>query len=383
MRIGLVVPHIFMQDSIMPHVIFSPGKLAIDLAENLQKLQQEVTLFTPGPVSTSVNNQIADLSLFQKELDVRGDNYMDLLKKHPFTFVTLARQVQGEIIARAYEMANKGELDIVHVYMNEEDIALYFADLCTKPVVFTHHDPYNFLVKYKSVFPKYHRLNWISFSFAQRSGMPKNTNWVGNIYHGLPENEYQPNYTNTQTYVAYMGRIIESKGVHLAIKAVQEYNKSSRSKLTLKIAGKHYAGSKKDKYWQEKILPHLKDPNVEYVGFLKSPLEKQTFLANAQALIIPSVFEEPFGMVMIEALACATPIIGLDSGAIPEIVNKKNGVLVNKSSEKETVAGLAEALSGVHKINRHECREYFEQTFTSSRMAQDYLNIYQKLGSKV
>jgi hypothetical protein len=135
MRIGLVVPHIFMQDSIMPHVIFSPGKLAIDLAENLQKLQQEVTLFTPGPVSTSVNNQIADLSLFQKELDVRGDNYMDLLKKHPFTFVTLARQVQGEIIARAYEMANKGELDIVHVYMNEEDIALYFADLCTKPVV--------------------------------------------------------------------------------------------------------------------------------------------------------------------------------------------------------------------------------------------------------
>jgi glycosyltransferase involved in cell wall biosynthesis len=379
MRIGLVVPHIFMQDKILPHVIFSPGKLAIDLAENLQNLKQEVALFTPGPVTTSANNQTADLGLFQKELDIRGDQYMDLLKKHPFTFVTLARQVQSEIIAQAYEKANNGELDIVHIYMNEEDIALPFAGLCAKPVVFTHHDPYNFLVKYKSVFPKYPNRNWISLSFAQRAGMPTSTNWVGNVYHGLPENEYKPNYNKPKNYIVYLGRIIESKGVHLAIKAVQKYNESAAEKITLKIAGKHYSGNKKDTYWQEKILPHLNDPHIEYVGFLKTTAERQKFMESARALIMPSVFEEPFGMVMIESLACGTSIIGLDSGAIPEIINKNNGILVNKANAEKTVADLANAINEVSMINRHNCRKDFEQKYTSTRMAQDYLNIYQKI----
>jgi hypothetical protein len=125
MKIGIVVPHIFMQDKILPNVIFSPGKLVLDLAEGLQAQGHDVTLFTPGPITTSVKNETADLSLFQQELDVRGDSYMDLLKKHPFTFVTLSRQVQSEIIAKAYKMANDNELDIVHIYMNEEDIASF------------------------------------------------------------------------------------------------------------------------------------------------------------------------------------------------------------------------------------------------------------------
>ncbi len=141
MKIGIVVPHIFMNREILPYVIFSPAELAINLAEELQKKGQEVTLFTPGPVSTSVNNQTADLSLFQEELDARGDTYLDLLKKHPFTFVTLARQAQSELIARAFDMANNNGLDVVHIYTNEEDTALPFAKLCKKPVVFTHHDP--------------------------------------------------------------------------------------------------------------------------------------------------------------------------------------------------------------------------------------------------
>jgi glycosyltransferase involved in cell wall biosynthesis len=284
MKIGLVVPHIFMQDKILPHVIFSPGDLAIDLAENLNTLNQDITLFTPGPVKTSIKNKTADLSLFQKELDVRGDDYLDLLKKHPFAFVTLSRQVQSEIISEAYKFANDDKLDVVHIYTNEEDTALPFAELCKKPVVFTHHDPFNFLVKYKSVFPKYKHLNWVSLSIAQRSGMPKNTNWVANIYHGLPLNVYEANYKIPQNYIVYMGRIIESKGVHLAIKAVQEFNKLTDNKVTLKIAGKHYSGNKKDTYWQEKIEPELSDPNIEYVGFLKNTDDKQKILEKAKAL---------------------------------------------------------------------------------------------------
>src|SRR5690348_15966568 len=106
LKIGLVVPHIFLHKDILPHVIFSPGRLAIRLAEGLQDLGAEVTLFSPGPVDTSVKTITADLSYFERELAGRGDTYLDLLKKHPFTFITLARQVQAEVIAKAYAMAN-------------------------------------------------------------------------------------------------------------------------------------------------------------------------------------------------------------------------------------------------------------------------------------
>lgn len=214
MRVGIVVPHIFMHRDILPKVIFSPAQLALDLAEGLQAAGTEVTLFSPGPVDTTVRNITADLSYFETELAGRGDTYVDLLKKHPFTFITLARQVQSELIAKAYAMANTGDLDVVHIYTNEEDIALPFASLCTKPVVFTHHDPFNFLVKYKNTFPKYKGLNWISMSYAQRKGMPKDTNWVGNVYHGLSDDALHPVAQPSGDYIAFIGRIIQPKGVH-------------------------------------------------------------------------------------------------------------------------------------------------------------------------
>src|SRR3954471_645659 len=98
MKIGILVPHIFMQDAVLPNVIFAPADLAINLAEEMQNLGHDVTLFSPGNVSTKVKNQTADLSLFETELKTRGDSYIDLLRKHPFTFITLARQVQSELI---------------------------------------------------------------------------------------------------------------------------------------------------------------------------------------------------------------------------------------------------------------------------------------------
>src|SRR5688572_29898647 len=121
LTIGIVVPHIFMHRDILPHVIFSPGHLARGLAEGLQALGAQVTLFSPGPADTLVKNVTADMGNFEQELAGRGDGYVDLLKKHPFTFITLARQVQSELIAKAFAAANAGELDLVHIYTNEED----------------------------------------------------------------------------------------------------------------------------------------------------------------------------------------------------------------------------------------------------------------------
>ena len=381
MRIGLVVPHIFMQDAILPEVIFAPADLAISLAEGIQNQGHEVVLFTPGKVTARVQNITADLSLFEAELKTRGDSYISLLRKHAFTFVTLARQVQSELIAKAMKIANDGELDILHVYTNEEDTALPFAQLCAKPVVFTHHDPLNFLVKYKSLFPKYAHYNWISISLSQRQQMPRGTNWIANIYHGLPLDQYHPVYGGQENYVAFLGRIISTKGVHLAIEAVNQYNKKSNGNLKLKIAGKHYSDYQKDSYWRERIEPALNQDNIEYVGYLKSTEEKQEFLGRARALIIPSLFDEPFGLVMIEALATATPVIGLRSGAIPEvIIDNQTGIIVDKSkSEQGTIRNFALAIEKISQIDRMACRADFERRFTSRRMAAEYIKAYEKV----
>ncbi len=377
MRVGLVVPHIFMHQDILPGVIFSPGVLALDLANELTRLGADVTLFSPGPVATHVRTVAADLSLFEQELEGRGYGYLELLKKHPLTFVSMARQVQAEIIAKAYATANNDGLDIVHIYTNEEDIALPFAQFCKKPVVFTHHDPFQLLVKYRSVFPKYKDLNWLSMSHAQRAGMPTDTNWAANIYHGIDEARFTPNYSPTGGYVAYLGRIIESKGVHLAIAAAK------KAGVRLKIAGKHYAGHGKDAYWRTKIEPEL-DGTVEYVGFLKTGKQKQDFLGNASALIMPSLFDEPFGMVAIESLACGTPVIGVGSGAISEVItHDQTGFVIPKSdNEAMMIGGIANALDDINRIDRKACRDDFEARFTLARMSQEHLNAYHTLISQ-
>jgi glycosyltransferase involved in cell wall biosynthesis len=385
LRIGIVVPHIFMHEEILPHVIFSPAELALTLARSLQRSGLEITLFSPGPVTTDTINITADLSYFERELAVRGDTYIDLLKKHPLTFITLARQVQSELIAKAYAMANDDKLDLVHIYTNEEDIALPFAQLCDKPVVFTHHDPFNFSVKYKNIFPKYKSLPWISLSYSQRQGMPPDTNWVGNVYHGITDETLVPLTNPTNDYIAYLGRIIQPKGLHLAIAALKQYNTHAVQPLTLKIAGKHYAGHRKDAYWQTKIVPLLDDGHIEFVGFVRE--EKHTFLGNAHALIVPSLFDEPFGMVSIEALACGTPVIGLDSGAIPEVIRDgQTGFVVPKArtsdgdvDETATVDGLVEAIGSIGEISRRVCRTDYETRFTAERMGAEHLAIYRRL----
>lgn len=377
-----------MQDVVLPNVIFSPGNLAISLANGLCDTGAEVTMYSPGVVSSRAANITADLSYFEHELKLRGDSYTTLMKKHPLTFVSLARQVQAEIIAKAFADANADTIDIVHIYTNEEDIALPFAQFCQKPVVFTHHDPFSLLVRYKNNFPKYKHLNWIALSESQKRSMPTDTNWVATIYHGIPVDQFEPNYSPKGDYVLFMGRIIDPKGTHLAIEAVKAFNSGveTTKKLKLKIAGRHYAGESKDTYWQEKVLPFIDNNEIQYVGFVNTHKQKQELLGNARALIMPSTFEEPFGMSAIESMACATPVISLDRGALPELIqNGINGTAVpfiqvdRAIDEGETVKGLVRALSGVGDISRHTCRTVFESQFTADRMCQEYKDTYMHL----
>ena len=386
MKVAIVVPHIFMHRDILPNVIFSPASLATQLANGLQLRGVDVTLCTPGPVDTVARNMTADLTLFESELAARGDTYIDLLKKHPLTFITLARQVQAELIAKVFNAANAGKFDVVHVYTNEEELGLAFASLCDRPIIFTHHDPFNFLVKYRSTMPKYADLPWLSMSYAQRKGMPNQTNWLANIYHGLDPTLLNPVGLPSNDYFAYIGRIIEPKGVHLAIQAVKRFNAQNNSKIPLRIAGKHYSGHSKDTYWRTKIEPNVDGEEIVYEGYVKDIKDKEQFIGNARAVLMPSLFDEPFGMVAIESLACGTPVVALDSGALPEIITESAaGVIAKKVFTNEgklkldaTADNLAQALKTINQLKRADCRKVFEQRFTLERMCQEHIAAYKK-----
>lgn len=405
MKLALVVPHIFMHQDIMPKVIFSPGELALSLADGLANQGHKITLFTPGPIDNLVSNKkiqtlTADLTLFEEELSQRGDSYVDLLKKHPLIFITLSRQVQLELVAKAYQLANQGEFDAVHVWCNEEELALVNAQFCNKPVVFNHHEPFNFLTRYRSIFPKYPHLNWISFSLAQRGSFGQLTgesvNWVGNVYHGIDLNRFALN-KQPGNYLVYMGRIIQPKGVHYAIASAKKLG------LKLKIAGKHYADHSKDRYWQEFIEPEIDGDQIEYVGFIKTDQAKQQLLGKALALLMPSIWQEPFGLVSLEAMACGTPVVGFNQGGVSEIIEAgqsgwladylpekkiyKNGKNVDQSWDQlkldqdfqENVSKLSDSIKEVDTIDRSDCRKYVEENFSIEKMCQGYEQIYQKL----
>lgn len=371
LKIGILVPHLFAQEKVISKTIFAPIHLAINLAKHLQNdLSQEVILYTPGKITDEVENITTDLSFFHKELDLQGCTEEEMIVQSPLAYISMARQINAQLTAQAFEDADSGKIDILHVFMCEDEIPLYFSNLLKVPVIFTHHDPYNYYRKYRARFPTLSNLNYVSISLAQRETAPENMNWVGNVYNGLDITKYRFNKKPCD-YFAFLGRIVQNKGVHHAIEACKITGEK------LKIAGKFYKDNSEEgqSYWEKYVLPNIKE-NIEYVGFLKPEIETIPFLANSKALLFPSAWDEPFGMVMIEALACGTPVIAFDYGAVREIVEDgKNGFIVRDVSE------MAQAIKKIDSIDRDYCRKSVEERFTSLVMAENYLNIYTNLKS--
>jgi len=203
----------------------------------------------------------------------------------------------------------------------------------------------------------------VSISHAQRTPIPW-LHWCGTVYHGLPFDLYTFRET-PGTYLAFLGRISPEKGLAEAISIARQVG------MPLKIAAK--VDRADQEYFQEVIQPLLDDPLVEYLGEM-SEADKVVFLGQAYALLFPINWPEPFGLVMIEALACGTPVIAYRRGSVPEVLDDGvTGWIVEGCEE------AVQAVARVSTLSRTRCRQVFEERFSVPRMTRDYLRIYQQL----
>ena len=203
----------------------------------------------------------------------------------------------------------------------------------------------------------------VSISDAQRDPLPW-ANWQGTVYHGLPEDQltFRP---GTGEYLAFLGRISPEKGLDEAIKIAQLVG------MPLRVAAKIDRADQE--YFETCIKSRLNDPLIEFTGEIGYP-EKNDFLGDAAALLFPINWPEPFGLVMIEAMACGTPVIAYPRGSVPEIVDDGiTGFLVHNAEE------AAKAVEGIAAIERRSCRRRFEERFSARRMSEDYLALYERL----
>jgi len=214
-----------------------------------------------------------------------------------------------------------------------------------------------------SVFDRFRNEPLISISNAQRRPLPW-ANWHSTIYHGLPKDlfAFQPNQGD---YLAFLGRISPEKGADRAIEIAK------RASMPLKIPAKIDRADKR--YFKRDIEPLLTQSHVEWVGEI-SDHQKNEFLGNAYAVLFPIDWPEPFGLVMIEAMACGTPVIAYDRGSVPEVMeNGVTGFIVNE------IDHAVEAVGRVRDLSRAGCHDIFEKRFKASRMASDYVDAFARL----
>ena len=260
------------------------------------------------------------------------------------------------LISKCYQNAKK--YDLIHSHFSV--LSSFYQPLVKTPTVISVHSPINNDIK--TFMLEHKHIPYISFSLAQRKQLPE-LNWYANIYHGVDVKRFAFNPT-PKDYFLYLGRVTEDKGAHLAIEA------DKQAGVTLVIAGRTYQN---EGYWQTHIEKHINGTSVRYIGEQGSA-EKITWLQNAKALLFPTQVEEVFGYAMIEAMSCGTPVIGWDSGAIPEVIQEfKSGYVV------KSVAEMVEAINNIDKISREETRKRVEMYFSVKKMVSGYEKVYQRI----
>jgi glycosyltransferase involved in cell wall biosynthesis len=336
LRIAQVAP---LYERVPPALYGGTERVVSYLTEELVRRGHTVTLFASGDSRTAADLVLSIPRALRLDADVR-----DSLAPH---IVELAQAVE-----------RAGEFDVIHCHV--EYLGFPFAQLVAIPTLHTMHGRLD-LGHLRSVLRHFADVPLVSISNAQRETAALDLNWAGTVYHGLPLDAF-PYSPRGGNYLAFLGRISPEKRADLAIAVAEQVG------IPLKIAAKVDPADRD--YFEREIEPLLGHPLVEYLGEIRED-EKPSFLGGALALLFPVDWPEPFGLAMIEALACGTPVIARPYGAVPEIVTQSRTGFLG-----DTVDDLALAVRALDQIDRLVCRREAEARFSAKRMAADYEAIY-------
>lgn len=319
-----------------PPLHYGPWEqMASNLTENLIDLGVDVTLFATGDSLTKgkLNSVIEKGYETEKNQD--------------------AKVLECLHISNLMEQAHN--FDLIHNHF--DFLPLTYSKLIKTPIVTTIHGFSS--EKILPVYQKYNSYNhYVSIS---KSNQHPSLNYLGNVYNGLNINDFKFE-SEVGKYLLFLGRIHPDKGTKEAIRIAQ------LSGLSLKIAGI----IQDQNYFEQQVKPHL-NQQIEFVGHVGPTLRNQ-LLGNALALLHPISFEEPFGLSVVEAMLCGTPVIAFNKGAMKELIqDKKTGFLVDTTEEAVAAVAL------LKDIDRKYCSDYARATFSAQKMAQEYLKLYQQL----
>jgi glycosyltransferase involved in cell wall biosynthesis len=338
MRIAQIAPLI---ESVPPRAYGGTERVVHYLTETLVQMGHDVTLFASGDSSTSARLvPIVDRAL-----------RLNPARPDPVIWHTL-------MVDRVRELCNS--FDVIHFHI--DTVHLPVAVHCRTPSLTTLHGRLD-IPDLKPLFKRFQKHPLVSISDNQRTPIPW-ANWLATVHHGLPLDLYDY-HPQAQDYFAFVGRISPEKRCDRAIEIAIACN------TPLRIAAKVDVND--HEYYEQKIEPLLDHPLVTFVGEI-GDADKNDFVGNAKALLMPIDWPEPFGLVIIEALACGTPVIAYGHGAIPELIDDgETGFIVH--NQDEAIA----AAKSVDRISRQTCRATFERRFAAPVMARQYLQHYRAL----
>jgi glycosyltransferase involved in cell wall biosynthesis len=340
MKIAQIAP---LVESVPPTLYGGTERVVSWLTEELVRQGHDVTLFASGDSKT----QARLVPIVPRSLRLDG-----IHNSLPYNFIML-----DQVAAR------QEEFDVLHFHIDFFHYPL-FRGMAHKTLTTLHGR--QDLPELPAIYRAFPNMPLVSISDRQRLPVPP-VNWMGTVYHGLPHTLLRESAGNGG-YLAFLGRICADKGPLEAIEIAR------RAGMMLKMAAK--VDPVDQKYFDEQVKPVLKaSPHVEFIGEINDS-QKQEFLGNAKALLFPISWPEPFGLVMIEAMACGTPVIAFNSGSVPEIMEDGLTGFVVKD--------VAEAVAAVEKLDalfRPSIRSRFEERFSASAMAREYLRIYQQLAA--
>jgi glycosyltransferase involved in cell wall biosynthesis len=339
MKIGQIAP---LMESVPPRFYGGTERIVSYLTEELVRMGHEVTLFASGDSITSA--QLVGC--------VRTAIRLDANIHDPIPYYML-------MLDRVRDAAE--DFDILHFHIDQFHFPL-FKSLANRTVTTLHGR--QDLPDLKPLYVGFANMPLVSISDAQRKPVPK-ANFVATVHHGLPSDLYAPSFASRGGYVAFLGRISPEKRPDRAIRIARALG------VPLKIAAK--VDRADEAYFREQIEPMLQSPGVEFIGEINERA-KAKFLGDARALLFPVDWPEPFGIVMIEAMACGTPVLAFRCGSVSEVVdNGVTGQIVD--TEDEAIRKLPHVLS----LDRRAVRRRFEERFSVTRMAKDYIQVYRSL----